>query len=61
MKKHFLAILLCAIFPLIAPFPVFAASEARQPKNVVLDKSEVVNKDYFAAGDNLTISGTIFC
>lgn len=50
------------IVTLIIPFfivsPVFAKGP-RQPVHVVLSKTQVVNKDYFAVGDTVTISGTV--
>ncbi len=39
--------------------PSVAAKEPHTPKIVVMPKVEVVNKDYFAAGNSVTISGTV--
>lgn len=32
---------------------------AEENKNVVLSKDQVINRDYFATGDNITLSGTV--
>lgn len=39
--------------------PAAHASNDRPEVNIVLEKKEIVNKDYFAAGDSVHISGTI--
>lgn len=38
--------------------PAYAAGD-RQPTHVVLERKDVVNTDYFAAGDTVRISGTV--
>ena len=39
--------------------PAVLAKGERAPVAVVLGRNEVVNKDYFAAGDTVTVSGTV--
>jgi cytoskeletal protein CcmA (bactofilin family) len=48
--------LLILILPLFIALPVYAQS---QNKNVLLGKDEVVNKDYFAGGETVTVLGTV--
>jgi len=59
MKKVFIFFASLLILPLLLVSVVYAQSNNRQPKIVVLGKDEVVNKDYFAAGDSVTLSGTV--
>jgi hypothetical protein len=59
MKKIFVIFASLLILPLFFASVVSAQSSDKQPKTVVLAKSEVVNKDYFAAGDSVTLSGTV--
>ncbi len=52
---------LCSIFlliPALFTFQVFAKVPDKQT-TMTLGKNEVVNKDYFAAGDTVIISGTV--
>ena len=44
--------------PLILVAPV-AARGTNPPKIVMLEKNTIVNHDYFAAGDSITVSGTV--
>ena len=59
MKKIFIVFISLLILPLFLTGVVFAKNSERQPKIVVLGKDEVVNKDYFAAGDSVTLSGIV--
>lgn len=47
------------VLPLIFTTIAFAANNQKKPKVVVLPKDEIVNKDYFAGGDSVTLSGTV--
>lgn len=40
-------------------FPLYAQQNFTQGDNVILSKEQVINKDYFAAGENVTVSGTV--
>lgn len=55
MKKFLVAFFLL-LTPLFVVLPVFAKEKA---EHVVLDKDQVINKDYFAAGEAVTVLGTI--
>ncbi len=59
MKKIFIVFASLLILPLLFTSVVFAQNSNKQPKTVVLGKDEIVNKDYFAAGDSVTLSGTV--
>jgi cytoskeletal protein CcmA (bactofilin family) len=39
--------------------PVIHAKENKAPVNVVLEKAQIINGDYFAAGDSVHVSGTV--
>lgn len=60
MMKSFMK-LLVLVFLSITLFvaPAYATAANRSQTNVVLERKEVVNTDYFAAGDNVRISGTV--
>ncbi len=53
-----LTILILFLLLLVIPFKAFAQN-IKQGDNVVLTKNEVINKDYFAAGNSVTIEGTV--
>lgn len=55
MKRFFVFVLLL-ILPLFVALPIYAQS---QNKNTLLTKDEVVDKDYFAAGETVTVLGTV--
>ena len=57
MKRLTIAIF-SLIFLFILPLSVFAQTTT-QGKAVVLPKNEIVNKDYFATGETVTLSGTV--
>lgn len=61
MKKIFYAVLLIPFFILLLtiPGPSVRADNNDQVKNIVLTKDEVINHDYFAAGNTVNISGII--
>ncbi|OGD86591.1 hypothetical protein A2Z23_02160, partial [Candidatus Curtissbacteria bacterium RBG_16_39_7] len=59
MKKIVIIFTLFLTLPFILATLAFAANNERQQKVVVLPKDEIVNKDYFAAGDSVTLSGTV--
>ena len=45
---------------LVLTFPLKALADTNgSSQNVVLQRNEVINKDYFAAGETVTISGTV--
>lgn len=56
MKKIFLVLVFSLLAISFIAKPVFA-KEA--PKQVILSRDQVVTKDYFNAGDSVTINGTI--
>lgn len=58
MKKFFQYLVTLIALPLLIVSPVYAQQLA-QGEHVVLEKSQVVNKDYFAAGGSVTVSGTV--
>ena len=55
MKKFSLFILILLLFASLFTFPVLA----QERKTILLPKNETVNKDYFAAGSNVILSGTV--
>lgn len=57
MKKILLVAVSILVFAWFAT-PLFAQDNS-QKRQVVLEKGEIVNKDYFASGDSVTISGTV--
>lgn len=56
--KLFAKLFSIALLTLLLVSPVYATTN-RTPKNIVLPKNEIINTDYFAAGDTVTISGTV--
>lgn len=56
MKKVGILILSFVFVSLLIVLPVFAADKT---KNITLSSSEIVNHDYFAAGDTVHVSGTV--
>lgn len=58
MKRKVITILLLLIAPLLF-FASIVFAQDKQQQNVTLPKNEIINKDYFATGDTVTISGTI--
>lgn len=60
MKKKIATIItLLLLTPFLLVTVASAANNETKPRVVVLAKDEVVNKDYFAAGDSVTLSGTV--
>ena len=57
MKK--LIFFLSVVLLLTVSFPAWAQEWQKDKKNVVLKSGEVVDHDYFAAGESVTISGTV--
>lgn len=39
--------------------PIAYAKDNQEPVNVLLPKGEIINKDYFAAGDTVTLTGVV--
>jgi cytoskeletal protein CcmA (bactofilin family) len=56
-KITYVFVILFAVITFL-PSVIFAANGST-PKNVTLAKDQTVNKDYFAAGNNVTLSGTV--
>lgn len=56
--KKLTTLFLFFIFLLILPVPIFAAVLEKN-EHVVLEKNEVINEDYFATGEAVTLSGTV--
>jgi len=54
--RRFVVFVLLLILPLFIALPVYAKT---QNKVAILGKDEVVDKDYFAAGDTVTVLGTV--
>lgn len=54
--RRLLPILVLISFFFLLPNVVFAKEEA---KNIVVEKGEIINHDFFAAGDSVTISGVV--
>ena len=52
-KKVAIIVASLLVLPLIFTTIAFAANKETKPRVVVLAKNEVVNKDYFAAGDSV--------
>lgn len=53
-------IIFCLVLSLLVlPLRVFSQENLRQGEVVTLGKSEVINKDYFAAGESVNLSGTV--
>lgn len=50
-----LLIISTLILAILLPINAYAA----EPTNIVLEKQQVVNNDYFAAGETVTLSGTV--
>lgn len=59
MKKLFAKLFILVFLSLTFFVPASFAKGPQQPVNVVLEKNEIINKDYFAAGDTVTLSGTV--
>lgn len=59
MKKLIAAIVVVLIAPLIFSPSIFAAASLNQAEVITLTKEEVVNADYFAWGEKVTVSGTV--
>lgn len=57
--KLFVRLFVVVFFSLTLLVPVAHATDDRTPVHVVLEKNETVNKDYFATGDTVRISGTV--
>ncbi len=57
MKRFFL-IFLSILVLLFIPASIFA-QDSSETKNIILPKGEVVDKDYFATGDTITLSGVV--
>lgn len=57
-KKNILALFILLILPLALSFTA-NASEGKFEENSLLPKGQIVNKDYFTVGRNVTVSGTV--
>ncbi len=57
--KSFFRFFVLVLLSLALFVPSVLAKGNREPISVVLPKNEIVNKDYFAAGDTVTLSGTV--
>lgn len=55
----FSAILLSFFGFLVVLTPVFAQNNINRSETVVLAKNQVINEDYFAVGESVTLSGTV--
>ncbi len=58
LKKAFITFVGLSLLFLLA-LPVFAQENVVQKESVTLAKDQTINKDYFATGESVTISGTI--
>lgn len=52
-------ILILAVFLSLLFFPSFVSAQNSPNQNVVLPAAETVNRDYFASGNTVTLSGTV--
>lgn len=59
MRKIGFILILLLIFSFFISNSTFADREDEKRKEIVLPKNEILNKDYFAAGDSVTLSGTV--
>lgn len=61
MRKFLIFILAPALLPFVFPSRILAETpnNIRRDEKIVVARDEVVNDDYFAAGEGVTISGTI--
>ncbi len=61
MKKLscFLLLLSFVLTPLLFPCTIFAQENIRSKESSVLRNTEVINNDYFAAGERVTLSGIV--
>lgn len=57
--KRLAVFLFIFVFPLFFPLSIFAQNNLNSGESVSLGVNEVVNRDYFAAGQNITIDGTV--
>jgi hypothetical protein len=57
--KQILLLIICSLFVLSFPFTVYAQSNLRTGEIVTLSTNEIVNKDYFAAGKNVSLDGIV--
>ena len=58
IRRKALLILTILLLPLFITGIVYA-KDAHSKKNIILPKEEIVNKDYFAVGDTVTLSGIV--
>lgn len=58
MKRLFL-LLTALLLTLSIPMAVLAQSNFQSGETVVLSSTEVINKDYFAGGSNVSLNGTV--
>jgi len=58
MLKKISIVLSIILLPFFITGIVYAKNDSPK-RNIILPKGEVVNKDYFATGDTVTISGTV--
>lgn len=54
-----LAFIVSIIFGSVFALPMSAFAQSNTPANVILPKDQTINKDYFAAGESVTLSGTV--
>jgi len=59
MKKLFAKLFVLILLSITFFSPAVYAKGNDKPINITLEKNEIVNKDYFAAGDTVTLSGVI--
>ncbi len=59
MKIKRLLLFLFILFSILIPSSAFAANQFNNARDIVLGRDETLDKDFFAAGNNITISGTV--
>jgi len=60
LQSKFIFFLFASIFLLFLPLKTFAQTNSfNRQKTVVLNKDQIINHDYFAAGSRVVIDGTI--
>lgn len=57
--KKLLVLLLIPLFFLLLTFQTYAQSNIKSGENVSLPRNQTINKDYFTAGEKVTVSGTV--
>ena len=60
LRNKFIFFLFAALLLFVLPLPVFAqTNQSIKQKIVILEKDQIVNRDYFTAGSQVIIDGTI--